>query len=225
MSFLRSDTPSSARLVTIVRAALALLLVPLLVGSAVVGAPADAREPDATPAPLEVTPDGEEAAPALSSTTLVDLSMFCPRPTGRWWEDYSIRGCVEQLSERDLAEPLRDHELAWLDLGALPPFAAIDIAAIDTAIAAYEDRLAAEEIERAAREAAERAAREAAELQAVTRPAPARPQPSTRGREPFPTLTQIEEMMAECGLSFDDNPGSPLGEHPCIAAAWARILA
>jgi hypothetical protein len=29
-------------------------------------------------------------------------------------------------------------------------------------------------------------------------------------------------MMSECGLSFDGDHG-PLGEHPCIAAAWERL--
>jgi hypothetical protein len=38
----------------------------------------------------------------------------------------------------------------------------------------------------------------------------------------IPTGEQIERMMADCGVGPDY--GGPLGEHPCIAAAWAAIV-
>lgn len=38
----------------------------------------------------------------------------------------------------------------------------------------------------------------------------------------MPTGEQIERMMADCGVGPDH--GGPLGEHPCIAAAWAAMV-
>jgi uncharacterized protein YkwD len=158
-------------------------------------------------APTEVTNATATAAPV----PLADLGVFCPRPTGRWWEDHTAHGCVQQLSGRDVTAPLDHRELTWLDLGALPAFATVDLEALTEELTAHEARVAAEAAEREAHEAA------------VSRP-PAPPVPSRRVRQPLPTFEQVEQMMAECGLSFDDDHG-PLGEHPCIAAAWARIVA
>jgi uncharacterized protein YkwD len=154
------------------------------------------------PAPARAVPDTAAA---------VEASVFCPRPTGRWWEDAAAHGCAQLLSGRDMTAPLGHRELGWLDLGALPAFATVDLEALTEELTAH-----------AARMAAEAAAREAREEEA--RRATARPAPSRRVRQPLPTFEQVEQMMAECGLSFDDDHG-PLGEHPCIAAAWARIVA
>jgi len=157
-------------------------------------------------------------ARALPPVPVADASAFCPRPTGRWWDDLSVRGCIERLTGRDHTTPVTDVELTWLDLGSLPAYATVDIDAIAASLAAYEQHLADEAAAQAAAEAAEQAPRDAA------RRAPARPAPSRRVRRPLPTFEQVEQMMAECGLSFADDDG-PLGEHPCIAAAWARIVA
>jgi uncharacterized protein YkwD len=65
-----------------------------------------------------------------------DASLFCPRPTGRWWEDVAAHGCRARLAGRDAADPLTPVELRWLDLGALPAYAVVDVAAVDAALAA-----------------------------------------------------------------------------------------
>jgi len=174
-------------------------------------------------AQLDATPrlvDDALPARALPPAPVADAAAFCPRPTGRWWDDVSVHGCIEQLAGRDHTTPVTAVELAWLDLGGLPAYVTVDTDAIDASIAAYVQRLADEA---AAAEAAEQAAAEAAARDAAARSAASRPAPTRRVR-PLPTFEQVEQMMAECGLSFDDDHG-PLGEHPCIAAAWARIVA
>lgn len=95
-------------------------------------------------------------ARALPPTTAPDAATFCPRPTGRWWDDLAVRGCIELLTGRDHTTPITDRELAWLDLGGLPAYATVDPDAIGEAIAAFEQRLADEAA------AAEQAARDAA---------------------------------------------------------------
>jgi uncharacterized protein YkwD len=162
--------------------------------------------------------EGAEAAGAGTATPVaqpatLDLRLFCPVPTGRWWEDYSALGCAERMSGRD-ATTLTADELSWLNLGDLPAYATVDIAAVDAALATFAAEHEAREA--AAREAAERA-------NARPAPAPARPATTTRVRQPIPTFEQLEQMLAECGIGRDYV--GAVGEHPCVAAAWARIVA
>jgi hypothetical protein len=116
-----------------------------------------------SPAQAELAPTPrlvDDALPArvLSPASAPDAATFCPRPTGRWWDDYAVRGCVELLAGRDHTTPITDRELAWLDLGGLPAYATVDPDAIDAAIAAYVQRLSEEAAAEEARLAAEAAA-------------------------------------------------------------------
>jgi hypothetical protein len=173
-----------------------------------------------SPAQAELAPTPRLVSDALPARALppvpvADASAFCPRASGRWWEDVSVRGCIEQLSGRDHATPVTDVELTWLDLGGLPAYATVDADTIVASLAAYEQRLADE----AAAEAAEREAASRARPRSST----TRRTVSTRASRQVPTFEQLERMMSECGLSFDRDHG-PLGEHPCIASAWERMV-
>jgi uncharacterized protein YkwD len=187
----------------LVRAASCMVLAIALLATGQVGVGADTTREETVPVAQPTTP----GAPGPS--------MFCPLPTGRWWQDYSAHGCVQRLTGRDASSPLTSVELTWLNFGALPAYADVDVAAIDATLAAFETAFAA-------RAAAERAAREAAE-RAAAPPTPRRTAPVTRVVQPVPTVEQLEQMMAECGVS--PSYTGYLGEHPCIAAAWERIVA
>lgn len=135
MPFLRSSTPHFIALRTL---ALGLTLATTL---ATVATATPARADDTTVVPAEApapTPTAQATDP------VADADLFCPRPTGKWWEDVTAHGCVEVLAGRDRNTPLTGDELGWLDLGDLPAYATIDIDAIGASIAAYEQRLADE---------------------------------------------------------------------------------
>jgi hypothetical protein len=199
------------RLMTVRTVALAVACAMTLAAAA--HSPAHAQ-PDATP---RLVGDALPAR-ALPPVPVADAAAFCPRPTGRWWDDVSVRGCIEQLTGRDHTTPVTDIELTWLDLGGLPAYATIDTDALAASLAAYEQRLADEAAAQAAAEAAEQAA-----SRVPTRSSTTRRTVSTRASRQVPTFEQLERMMSECGLSFDDDHG-PLGEHPCIASAWERLI-
>jgi len=124
-------------------------------------APSSARA-ESAPVPNvgdDALPSRAQATRAQVPTPVADAARFCPRPTGRWWDDLAVRGCVELLSGRDHTAPVTPTELSWLDLGSLPAYAIVDVDAVGATLAAYEQRLADEAAEEAAAaEAAEEAA-------------------------------------------------------------------
>jgi hypothetical protein len=156
-------------------------------------APAHAQ-PDATSRLV----DDAQPARALPTAPATDAATFCPRPSGRWWDDLSVRGCIELLTGRDHTRPLTMAELAWLDLGDLPPYATVDVVAIEASLAAYEQHLADE-----AAAAAEQAARDAAA--AEPRPV-ARPTRRELPGQPYSDAT-IDRVLTECGY-HDTSPAS-----------------
>lgn len=109
--------------------------------------------------PVAAPVDGARPTRAMPPAPAVDAASFCPRPSGRWWEDLAARGCVELLAGRDLATPLTYRELGWLDLGGLPAYATVDVDAISGAITAFEQRLAEEATAAATAERTPRASR------------------------------------------------------------------
>jgi hypothetical protein len=145
MPFLRPTTMTSPWLRTVT---LAVTLAALL---ATAVPPAHVRAaPDATPGLAQDTVPTRAQAPVAHAAT------FCPLPTGRWWDDLAVRGCIELLTGRDHTTPMSATELAWLDFGDLPPYAHVDIEAIDATLAAYAQHLAEEATARAEAEAAAR---------------------------------------------------------------------
>jgi hypothetical protein len=187
MPFLRSSTlPAS----TVLAVACAMTL------AVVAPSPAQAQL-DATPRLVN------DALPAraLPLAPAADAAHFCPRPTGSWWEDIAVRGCIEVLAGRDHTTPVTDVELTWLDLGSLPAYATVDIDAIAASLAAYEQHLADEAAAAEAAEAAERAAR------ATTRSQPARQRaPRELPGQPYSNAT-ISRVLTECGY-HDTTPRS-----------------
>jgi hypothetical protein len=106
-----------------------------------------AAGPTAVRADLDTIPGIAEPSVDARAQVLApspDASVFCPRPTGRWWEDHAAAACAELLAGRDLATPLTDVELRWLDLGGLPAFATVDTGAIAASLDTYVQRIADE---------------------------------------------------------------------------------
>lgn len=190
MPFLRPGTVRTAAIAVVCAA----LLVPV--------APAQAEPAAATAAtPATALPAGAGAA------------VFCPSPTGSWWDDLSARGCVELLAGRDRLHPITRVELGWLDLGDLPAHATVDLDAIAATLAAFDQRLA--------EEAAEADVAPRAPTRTAT-PAP-RTVRSRRAELLVPSFEELERMMSDCGIGPEHD--GFLSEHPCIAAAWAEIVA
>jgi hypothetical protein len=137
MPFLRSRTTASTRTTMSVGALVVLLVLTSLLPATVVRAETGTD-------PGTATETGEATLPITVAPSPVVPARFCPQPTGNWWEDVSAEGCRTALAGREGTTPIAARELAWLDLGALPAFATVDVEAIAAAIAAYELRLAEE---------------------------------------------------------------------------------
>ena len=207
MPFLRPWTPRAQILPA--RTLRAVTLAAACAMTLVTAAPAHA-EPAPAPAHAVLGPTPRLVTDALPARALppvpaADAAHFCPRPTGRWWDDLTVRGCVELLTGRDHTTPVTGTELTWLDLGGLPAFAAIDIDAIDATIAAYEQRLLEEE-ERARAEAAERARAEREAARAARRTNARRQVQRERPGQPWPNAT-IDRVLLDCGY-HDTTPRS-----------------
>jgi hypothetical protein len=158
MPFLRSATARTSTTHTSTLRAARARAVALAVGCVAVLAAVAPSPAHAELAPTPRLVDDALPARALPPTPTPDAATFCPRPTGRWWDDYAVRGCIELLAGRDHTTPITDRELAWLDLGGLPAYPTVDVDAIGEAIAAFEQGLADEAAEEEARLAAEAAA-------------------------------------------------------------------
>jgi hypothetical protein len=179
MSFLRSGARTATRL----RATVSVLM--LSIGlAALAPSPAAGDIADAAPVLDGFTSSAKALVPAQGS----GAGAFCPRTTGEWWHDYAAVGCVQLLAGRDATAPLTDTELSWLELGDLPAYATVDLAAIDAALAAYEQRLAEE-----AAAAAEEATRSVSQRA-----------PRQRPGQPYPTAT-IDRVLRACDY-FDTTP-------------------
>jgi len=200
MSFIRSD--GRPRRETVRVAAAALVLCVGMAGAAPEQASATPSEDGAN------VPDGAAAREAIATAagstaapTTADMGAFCPRTTGRWWDDYAAIECAARLARHDVDTPLPVEEARSLDLGALPPYAVVDVDAVDAALAAYELRLVEERMEREAAEAAER---EAARLaRTISTRAPVRRE---RPGQPYSDAT-ISRVLDECGY-HDVSPRS-----------------
>jgi uncharacterized protein YkwD len=180
--------------------------------------------------PARAEPHPGSVRPVTGADTASVAS--CPEPLRASWHERGPRGCfelylvgaTERDDEGDEQRPVTPAELALLNLGDLPAYATVDVDAIAASLAAYEQHLADEA---AARAAAERTARDAAAAAAAqARKDAGQPTRTAGPRDPMrfmPTLAQLERMMADCGLGFDY--AGAVGEHPCIAAAWAAIVA
>jgi hypothetical protein len=189
MPFLRRWAPEARTLRAI---ALATACAITLAGIAV-PSPAHAHPRlDATPRLVD------DVVPARTPVAIptTDATLFCPRPTGRWWEDVTVRGCVQLLIGRDHTTPISAVELTWLDLGDLPAFATVDLDELETFLTALEQRIADEA------EAAERAA---AAAKAQPRPVAQRAPRELPG-QPYSNAT-IDRVLTECGY-HDTTPRS-----------------
>jgi hypothetical protein len=207
MSFMRSEArrpgtrrPGTRRPGASIRVSAAAVALSVALSVALAGAaldPAGAQVPDVTSAPAEIS----TATMTSVAPTMAALGAFCPRSTGRWWEDDAAAGCVARFADRDASAPISARELRWLDLGALAPYAVVDVDAIDAAIAAYELRLIDEQVQRALEEAIQR------EAARVTRAASTRrPVQRERPGQPYSNAT-IEQVLNECGY-HDTTPRS-----------------
>lgn len=178
--------------------------------SAVAPSPAQAELAQAELGPTPQIVDDALPARALPPAFAPDAATFCPRPTGRWWEDVSALSCVELLAGRDHTTPMTERELAWLNFGGLPAYATVDVGAIDAAIAAFTQRLA----EEAAAEEARLAAEAAAAAQARTRTRrPTRPASTRR------TFSDAELIDISAGCGHDMGSAPTPEQDACIRAA------
>jgi hypothetical protein len=191
MPFLRSRTIASALATTSVGALVVLLVVTSLLSATIVRADTLAgpvTDPVADAAAGEVTP-----AVGTTSSAIIPAH-FCPQPTGSWWEDISADGCRTALlgrDGRDGAAPLAARELSWLDLGALPAFATVDVEAIGAAMVAFELRIAEEK---------------AAAVPVSRPPGGGQPARGPRRDQPYSDAT-IDRVLLECGY-HDTSPHS-----------------
>jgi hypothetical protein len=200
MPLLRSRTIASALATTSAGALVVLLVVTSLLSATTVRADTVADTGAGTLAgpasdPVADAAAGEGTAAVGTTSSAAIPAHFCPQPTGSWWEDISADGCRTALLGRDGRDgtaPLAARELSWLNLGALPAFATVDVEAIGAAIAAYELRIAEE--------------KEAAAVPVSRPPGGGQPVQSPRRDQPYSDAT-VDRVHLECGY-HDASPHS-----------------